>query len=75
MFNPTAFQLIKNFDDLPDSALLPTKATALILGVSERTVRREVLSTQLTRVQISAGRYGFRVGDIRALINHARAPP
>jgi hypothetical protein len=69
MFNPTAFQLVKNFDDLPDSALLPTKAAALILGVSERTVRREVLTPKLTRVQISAGRYGFRVGDIRALIS------
>jgi hypothetical protein len=69
MFNPTAFQLVKNFDDLPDSALLPTKATALILGVSERTVRREALTTKLARVQISAGRYGFRVGDIRALIS------
>jgi hypothetical protein len=71
MFNPAVFELVKRFDELPDDALLPTKGTALVLGVSERTIRTGRLNS-LSRIQISDGRYGFRVGDIRALIRAGR---
>jgi hypothetical protein len=70
VFNPATFELIKRFDDLPNDAVLPTKATELVLGVSGRTVRYRL---DLPRVQISAGRYGYRVGDIRDLVRRGRA--
>ncbi len=59
-----AFEIIKRFDQLPDDAVVQTKVTALVLGVSERTIRYH---PQLRRVPVSRGRYGQRVGDIRKL--------
>jgi hypothetical protein len=63
-----AFQIIRHFNDLPDDAIVQTKVTALVLGISERNVRYH---PQLPRVQVSLGRYGQRVGDIRALVRNA----
>ncbi len=57
-------EILERFDSLPDAAVLPTTITAILLGVSERTVRYH---PHLPRVQISRGRYGQRVGDIRRL--------
>ena len=59
-----AFEIIKRFDQLPDDAVVQSKVTALVLGVSERTIRYH---PNLPRVRISTGRYGQRVGDIRKL--------
>jgi len=53
---------LERFDALPDDAILPTKITAIILGLSERTVRYH---PNLPRRVVSTGRYGQRVGDIR----------
>jgi hypothetical protein len=69
MFPSAAFELVKRFDDLPDDAVLPIKATALILGVSDRTVRYRL---DLPRIQISKARLGYRVGDIRDLVRRGR---
>jgi hypothetical protein len=55
---------LERFDILPDDAVLPTKITAIILGVSERTVRYH---PSLPRKSVSRGRYGQRVGDIRKI--------
>lgn len=55
-------EALARFNALPDDAVLPTQITAVILGVSERTVRYH---PNLPRVQISRARYGQRVGDIR----------
>jgi len=60
-------EVLQRFDSLPDNAILPSRVTGIILGVSERTVRYH---PQLPRVQISRGRYGQRVGDIRKLARH-----
>ena len=57
-------EILQRFDSLPDDAILPSRVTGIILGVSERTVRYHA---QLPRIQISRGRYGQRVGDIRKL--------
>ena len=54
----------ERFNVLPDDAILPSRVTGIILGISERTVRYH---PHLPRVQISRGRYGQRVGDIRKL--------
>ena len=53
---------IKNFDDLPDDAVVPRCVTAAVLHISERTVRRSE-----SDVRLSARRRGNRVGDIRAI--------
>ena len=57
-------EALSRFNVLPDDAVLPSQVTAIILGVSERTIRYH---PYLPRVQISRGRYGQRVGDIRKL--------
>jgi hypothetical protein len=60
-----SFEIIKRFDDLPDDAVVSTKITALVLGCADRTIRYH---PRLTRVYISQGRYGFRVGNIRSIV-------
>jgi hypothetical protein len=57
-------EALARFNVLPDDAVLPSQVTAIILGVSERTIRYH---PNLPRVQIWRGRYGQRVGDIRKL--------
>ena len=57
-------EILERFSVLPDEAVSSSKITAIILGVSERTVRYH---PRLPRVQISENRYGQRVGDIRKL--------
>jgi hypothetical protein len=57
------FEIIKHFDELPDDAVLKTKITALLTGLSEKTVRKHY-----PRVPVSPGRYGQRVGDIRSRV-------
>jgi hypothetical protein len=57
-------KVLERFDVLPDDAIVPTKVTAAILGLSERTVRYH---PSLPRRSVSEGRYGQRVGDIRKI--------
>ena len=58
-------EILERFAALPDEAVVPTKITAILLGVSERVVRYHPM---LLRAQVSVGRYGQRVGDIRKLV-------
>jgi hypothetical protein len=58
-------EILERFAALPDDAVLPSKITAIILGLSERVVRYH---PALPRVQLCVGRYGQRVGDIRKLV-------
>jgi hypothetical protein len=60
----TLHETLERFNALPDEAILPSRVTGIILGLSERTVRYH---PHLPRVQISRGRYGQRVGDVRKL--------
>jgi hypothetical protein len=57
-------EILERFDALPDDAIVPTKVTSILLGTSERSVR---YNPHLPRVQVSRGRYGQRVGDIRKI--------
>jgi hypothetical protein len=63
-FHNELHEVLERFNSLPDDAILPSRVTGIILGVSERTIRYH---PHLPRVQISRGRYGQRVGDIRKL--------
>jgi hypothetical protein len=60
-------EILERFDALPDDAIVPTKVTSILLGTSERTVR---YNPHLPRVQVSRGRYGQRVRDIRNIVRH-----
>jgi hypothetical protein len=60
-----AFEIVKNFDLLPDDAVVQTKITSVVTGLSDRTIRYH---PKLPRRQISRGRVGQRVGDVRALL-------
>jgi hypothetical protein len=51
---------IKQFDTLPDDAVVPRWVTAAVLHLSERTVRRSVPT-----VKLSPRRRGNRVGTVR----------
>ena len=62
--SPQLREILERFDALPNDAIVPTKITAIILGLSEKSVRYH---PNLPRVQISRARYGQRVGDIRKL--------
>jgi len=61
-----AFEVVKRFDDLPNDAVISPKIAALVLGCAERTVRYH---PKLQRVQISRGRYGFTVGNVRRIVH------
>jgi hypothetical protein len=58
-------EILERFDVLPDDAVVPSKVTAIVLGLSERVVRYH---PKLKRVEVSVGRYGQRVGDIRKIV-------
>jgi hypothetical protein len=60
---------IKQFDHLPDDAVVPRRVTAAVLHMSERTVRRSVPT-----VKLSARRRGNRVVDIRAIVRGDTPP-
>jgi hypothetical protein len=59
---------IKNFDALPQDAVVSPKVAALILGVSERTLRR---APPVPKVKLSSQRSGFRVGSLREFVRGA----
>jgi ABC-type proline/glycine betaine transport system ATPase subunit len=61
--------LVRRFDELPDDAVVPTRVTAAVHHISERTVRRTYPS-----VQLSPGRKGQRVGTLRAMSRDEKPP-
>jgi hypothetical protein len=61
---------IKHFDTLPDDAVVSPKITAILLDESERTLRRH---PPIQRIQLSARRVGFRVGNIRSFVRGGSA--
>lgn len=64
---------VSNFDKLPDDGILSADTTELLLGgtITKRKLRRD---PPIPRRQISARRFGFRVGDVRALIRGELQP-
>jgi hypothetical protein len=58
-------ELLKRFQHLPDEALVPSKVTAAVTSLSERTVRYD---PRFERVYLTPTRYGHRVGNIRKVL-------
>jgi hypothetical protein len=68
----TALESVKDFDALPNDAIVSGKVAEILLNLSEWTMRR---NPRLPRVQLSAGRFGYRAGDIRAFVRGEPIPP
>jgi hypothetical protein len=58
-------QAIKNFDALPDDAVVHTEVTSAVTGLSPRCIRYH---PKLPRRYLTKTHYGQRVGDVRALL-------
>lgn len=56
---------LKEIDQLPDDSIIPDPVVAKIMNIGLRTLRR---SNPVRRVQLSPGRIGRRLGEVRALI-------
>lgn len=70
MKSPSPLELIENFDRLPNDAVVTTRIAAIVLGISEWTVRREH-----ELVHLSARRRGMRVGRVREIARGEAAEP
>jgi hypothetical protein len=66
------FEYVKRVNDLPDDAIVPDAAAAILLGISYTTLRRV---NPVPRIQISERLGGRRLGDIRALGRGMPAKP
>jgi hypothetical protein len=56
---------LERFPHLPNEAIIHSKVTSALSGLSERTIRYH---PALPRVYVSATRYGQRAGDVRKLL-------
>jgi hypothetical protein len=59
-------ELLKRWPYLPDDAIVHSKVTAAVTGLSERTVRYD---PRFKRIYLTPNRYGHRVGDIRKILS------
>jgi hypothetical protein len=73
MTDDDTFRIASQFDTMPDDAIVPAKVAAVLLGgsLTEQTLRR---SPPIPKRQISQRRFGFRAGDLRALIRGELRP-
>lgn len=61
-------ETLETFDVQPDTAHVPVKTVASILGVSQATVWRMVKAGKLTAKKIGERSTRFSVGEIRKLL-------
>jgi hypothetical protein len=61
--------IVAKFSDLPDDAVVPDPAAALLLSISPWTLRR---NNPVRPIQISQRCRGRRAGDIRAFVRGAQ---
>jgi hypothetical protein len=64
--------IVAGFDQLPDGAVIPDKAAAMVLGVHYLTLRKR---NPIPQIKVTARFSGRRVGDIRALGRGAVVSP
>lgn len=57
---------LRRWPDLPDDAVVQTRVTAAITGLSEKTIRYD---PRLPRVYLNNNRYGQRVRDVRRVLS------
>jgi hypothetical protein len=62
---------LNELNDRPDDAVIADPVVAELLGISLRTLRRH---QHIRRVQLSPGRVGRRLGDVRAHVRRGQHP-
>jgi hypothetical protein len=62
--------IVARADNLPDAAILPDQAAAILMGISIWTLRR---NNPVPPIDVTPRRRGRRLGDIRALTRGAVA--
>jgi hypothetical protein len=67
--SPSILEYLENFDKFPDDAIVPTPVSRILHNATYWTDYR---NKPLPTYQISPGRQGHRVGDIRAEIRSKR---
>jgi hypothetical protein len=67
MSDAATLEAVTNFDRLPEDGIVSARVARAVLGdvLTERTLRR---TPPIPRRQLTERRFGFRVGDLRALI-------
>ena len=65
---------VLNFDLLPDSAYVPRRTLAALLGCSEQTLSRRIADGALPPPVGILGLQRYNVGDIRAFLKSSVAP-
>ncbi len=67
--NSVTANSLRQFDQLPDSALVSVRVVSLLLGRSQASIWRDVKSGRLAKpVRIGQRCTRWRVGDLRALM-------
>lgn len=61
----TILAKLRELDERPDDAIVADPVAAAMLDISLRTLRRR---NPIPRVQLSPGRVGRRLGDVRAYV-------
>jgi len=59
-------EILRLFPELPDAAIVPRKVTALLTGMSLRTIRR---NPPVPDREITPDLIGHRVGDLRRFLD------
>jgi hypothetical protein len=60
-----ARETLRDFDALPNSAVVSAPVVAALTGLCEKSIRHH---PKLKRIYVSRDRYGYRVGELRALL-------
>jgi prophage regulatory protein len=66
--------MLKTFDDLPDSALIRCPLVLTLTGLSRATLHRRIKQGKFPRgVQLGENSVAWRAGDIRRWLNERQA--
>jgi hypothetical protein len=57
-------EIVRRVDSLPDDAIIPDPAAAIVMGISQRTLRR---NCPVPKIKLGPRTGGRRLRDIRAL--------
>lgn len=60
--------VIRNFDELPNSAVVRLAIVCRLLPLSKSTILRKVKAGELTRVKLGERATGYKVAEIRAIL-------
>jgi len=63
---PKLIEVLQRWPSLPDDAVVSSKVTSAVTGLSEKTIRYD---PRLPRIYLNENRYGQRVRDVRRVLS------